>query len=142
MLAVLKNDRFKDRERKRDTEELLGTLTDERFAVLVNLGKKITDFGAEGGSAGPKAMGGPVAPAPGAGGDDDLLDETHGVNVQFQDTDDEDEEDGYEEVGDGVMVPWWRRGGKCYNGGWGGVSQEKMVGTNYGAREECRCASH
>lgn len=48
VLAVLKNDRLKDRERKKETESLLGsTLTEERFALLVNLGKKITDFGAK-----------------------------------------------------------------------------------------------
>ena len=47
VLTVLKNDRMKDKERKRETEGLLGPLADERFALLVNLGKKITDFGAE-----------------------------------------------------------------------------------------------
>ena len=96
MLAVLKNDRLKDRERKKDTEALLGNLTDERFAVLVNLGKKISDFGA-GGDGGPKAMGGPMGGSAGAQGEDDMLDETHGVNVQFEDTDEEDEEE-YEGV--------------------------------------------
>jgi hypothetical protein len=45
VLAVLKNDRLKDRERHRDAEVLLGGLTDERYALLVNLGKKITDLG-------------------------------------------------------------------------------------------------
>jgi pre-mRNA-splicing helicase BRR2 len=46
-LAVLKNDRLKEREKKRETESLLGNLAEERFALLVNLGKKITDFGTE-----------------------------------------------------------------------------------------------
>ena len=46
-MAVLKNDRMKDKERKKETELLLGMLTDERFALLVNLGKKITDWGAD-----------------------------------------------------------------------------------------------
>lgn len=46
-MAVLKNDRLKDREKKSDTESLLGSLADERFALLVNLGKKITDFGTD-----------------------------------------------------------------------------------------------
>ena len=36
----------KDKEKKVETEELLGSrLAEERFALLVNLGKKITDFG-------------------------------------------------------------------------------------------------
>lgn len=30
-----------------DTESLLGQLADELFALLVNLGKKITDFGTD-----------------------------------------------------------------------------------------------
>lgn len=48
VLEVLKNDRYKDREKKIQTEELLGPLTEERFALYVNLAKKITDFGNEG----------------------------------------------------------------------------------------------
>ena len=47
VLTVLKNDRMKDKERKKETEGLLGPLAEERFALLVNLGKKITDFGSE-----------------------------------------------------------------------------------------------
>lgn len=43
----MKNDRLKDKEKKTDTESLLGSLADERFALLVNLGKKITDFGTD-----------------------------------------------------------------------------------------------
>ena len=47
VLQVMKNDRLKDKERKKEVEELLGGLAEERFAVLVNLGKKITDWGQE-----------------------------------------------------------------------------------------------
>lgn len=36
---------MKDKERKREVEGLLGGLADERFALLVNLGKKISDWG-------------------------------------------------------------------------------------------------
>lgn len=43
------------------------TVAEERFALLVNLGKKITDFGSRG-----------------AGDDDENIDETYGINVQFQ----------------------------------------------------------
>lgn len=38
---------MKDKERKKEVESLLSTLADERFALLVNLGKKITDWGSE-----------------------------------------------------------------------------------------------
>lgn len=47
VLCVLKNDKLKEKEKKKETEALLGRLADERFALLVNLGKKITDFGAK-----------------------------------------------------------------------------------------------
>lgn len=47
VLAVLKNDRMKDKEKKKDVEGLLGSVPDERFALLVNLGRKITDWGQE-----------------------------------------------------------------------------------------------
>lgn len=46
-MAVLKNDRLKDKERRRDVERLLDKMPDERFALLVNLGKKISDWGAD-----------------------------------------------------------------------------------------------
>ena len=60
----------------------MGGLAEERFAVLVNLGKKITDFGHD-----QKAV---VS--------EDVLDETHGVNVQFEDSDEDEDEDAYDEV--------------------------------------------
>lgn len=44
ILDTLKNDRLKDKERKKEIELLVGPLMEERFAVLVNLGKKITDY--------------------------------------------------------------------------------------------------
>lgn len=41
---MLKNDKMREKEKKRDVESLLGGLAEERFALLVNLGKKITDW--------------------------------------------------------------------------------------------------
>jgi pre-mRNA-splicing helicase BRR2 len=38
---------LKDKEKKRETEALLGSIADERFALLTNLGKKINDFNTE-----------------------------------------------------------------------------------------------
>ena len=47
VLRTLKDDRMREKEKKKETEELLGSqLPEERFALLVNLGKKITDFSA------------------------------------------------------------------------------------------------
>lgn len=86
VLIILKNDRLKDRERKKEIESLLGNLADERFSQLVNLGKKITDWSNE---QLEKSM----------NNDDvnpDDMDETIGVKVMIED--DEDEEDEENEV--------------------------------------------
>lgn len=83
VLAVLKNDKLRDKERKKEVEEMLGALAQERYAVLVNLGKKITDFGTH---------------EEKVHADEQM--ETIGVNVQFDESDEDDDEDVYgEEVG-------------------------------------------
>ncbi|CAH1975270.1 unnamed protein product [Acanthoscelides obtectus] len=83
VLQVLKNDRLKEREKKKETEALLGTIADERFALLVNLGKKITDFGNE---ENKQTTG------------EENIDEQYGINVQFEESEEEDDEDMYGEV--------------------------------------------
>ena len=47
VLVVLKNERRKDKDKKLEVEELLGSLAEERFALLINLGKKISDWKAD-----------------------------------------------------------------------------------------------
>lgn len=81
VLVVLKNDRLKDPEKKKEIELLLGPIPDDRFALLVNLGKKITDFNIS---------------SPTEGNTE--IDETYGINVQFEESSDEDDEDAYGEV--------------------------------------------
>ena len=54
------------KDKKRDTEAFLGPLAEERFALLVNLCKKISDFGHD-----PSAN------------KDEGIDETYGIPVQF-----------------------------------------------------------
>lgn len=44
---MLKNDKMRDKERRREVEQLLGPADDTRYHVLVNLGKKITDYGGD-----------------------------------------------------------------------------------------------
>ncbi|BFY98347.1 hypothetical protein BsWGS_01387 [Bradybaena similaris] len=83
VLLVLKNDRMKDKEKKKEVESLLGEIADERFALLVNLGKKITDWSQEEKTQTNEAID---------------FDETYGVNVQFEESDDEDTADVYGEV--------------------------------------------
>lgn len=87
ILAVLKNERLKDREKKRDIDSLLGSVADERFALLVNLGKKISDFGSDAVSALGVVEG-------------EQIDETYGINVQFEESEEESDEDVYGEVRD------------------------------------------
>lgn len=43
-MATLKSEKIREKDRKKEVELLLGALTDERIAVLINLAKKITDF--------------------------------------------------------------------------------------------------
>ncbi|XP_061404387.1 U5 small nuclear ribonucleoprotein 200 kDa helicase [Lethenteron reissneri] len=82
VLAVLKSEKLRDKERRRDIEGLLGTLEDSRYHVLVNLGKKISDYGGE---THTQNM-------------DDNIDETYGVNVQFESDEEGGDEDVYGEV--------------------------------------------
>ncbi|XP_041988787.1 putative U5 small nuclear ribonucleoprotein 200 kDa helicase [Aricia agestis] len=81
VLVVLKNDKLKDPERKKEIEALLGSIPDERFALLVNLGKKITDFNVNTSTEG-----------------NTEIDETYGINVQFEESSEEDDEDAFGEV--------------------------------------------
>ncbi|KAG5281442.1 hypothetical protein AALO_G00072250 [Alosa alosa] len=84
VLAVLKSDKMRDKERRREVEQLLGVTDDTRYHVLVNLGKKISDYG------GDKEL----------QNMDDNIDETYGVNVQFESDEEEGDEDQYGEVRD------------------------------------------
>ena len=78
MLVTLKDKKQSDKEKKKETEALLGvTLPEERFALLTNLGKKITDFDLE-----PSKIE--------AGAEKGDIDETYGINVQFQESDEEE----------------------------------------------------
>lgn len=81
VLATLKSDKIRDKERKKEVELLLGALTEERYALLSNLGKKITDYSA--------SVGDEQRTAGGKGEED--IDETLGVNVQFEEDDEDDE---------------------------------------------------
>lgn len=79
----MKNDKLKDRDRKKDVEALLGPMAEERFALLVNLGKKISDFNAKPGS-------GAAA--------EDSIDDSMGINVQFEESEEEDDENPLGEI--------------------------------------------
>jgi pre-mRNA-splicing helicase BRR2 len=78
ILILLKNDKLRDKDRKNEIETLLSTkIPEQRFAFLVNLGKKISDWSTEDKT----------------GRDDEEIDATYGVNVEFDDSGDDDEGD-------------------------------------------------
>ncbi|KHN74055.1 Putative U5 small nuclear ribonucleoprotein helicase [Toxocara canis] len=86
VLTTLKSEKVREKDRKKEVELLLGPLTDERIAVLINLAKKITDFSIE--------------EDKNKFDNQDEIDETIGVNVQFDDSD--EEADGDEGVEDEI----------------------------------------
>lgn len=68
---------------------MIGPLPEERFALLVNLGKKITDFQTKTSEVSTRAV------------EEDTLAETHGINVQFDEQSDEDDDENvYGEIND------------------------------------------
>merc|ERR1712083_1288066 len=90
VLAAIKTDGVLDSERKKDVEEVLGSVSDEYFAELFRLAKQITDFGAD---VEDEEQDDTVRTKEG-------LDDAAGVAVVF-DEDDEDEEGQFiGEIGD------------------------------------------
>ncbi len=77
IIIILKNDKYKDKDRKREIEVLIGKMLDEKFSLLVNLGKKITDW------VDINELNKNI---------DDNIDET-GVKVMIGDDDEDDDED-------------------------------------------------
>lgn len=47
VLAELKRDDITEKKKKIEVEGLLGGMAEDRFALLVGLGKKITDYGVD-----------------------------------------------------------------------------------------------
>uniref|UniRef100_A0A914I9Y7 Brr2 N-terminal helicase PWI domain-containing protein n=1 Tax=Globodera rostochiensis TaxID=31243 RepID=A0A914I9Y7_GLORO len=83
ILLTLKLDSFREKEKKKEIEELLSIkLSDERFALFVNLSKKISDFNPEEEEEKMRDI-------------IDDVDDTTGVPVQFE-SDDEDDKMAYE----------------------------------------------
>ncbi|KIJ55099.1 hypothetical protein M422DRAFT_219656 [Sphaerobolus stellatus SS14] len=83
VLETLKNENLKDFDKKKDIEELLGSMGNETFSQLVNLSKKITDYGAED----------QTQVDPDIERKDAEIDDEVGVAVVFEDNEDEEEEE-------------------------------------------------
>jgi pre-mRNA-splicing helicase BRR2 len=87
VLETLKNENMKDFDKKKEVEEVFGPVTGETFSQLINLSKKITDYGAE-----DETMADPDMERKDAEIDDEV-----GVAVVFDEEEQEsDEEEGYE----------------------------------------------
>lgn len=87
VLETLKNENMKDFDKKKEVESILGTISNESFAQLVNLSKKVTDYGAE-----DEAIVDPDMERKDAEIDDEM-----GVAVVFDEEEQEsEEEEGYE----------------------------------------------
>ncbi|EOA39471.1 hypothetical protein CARUB_v10008066mg [Capsella rubella] len=80
ILAVLKNETFRNPEKKMEIEKLLNRIGSQEFDQLVSIGKLITDFQEGGDSGGGKAN------------EDEGLDDDLGVAVEFEENEEDDEE--------------------------------------------------
>lgn len=89
VLAILKNDAYRDDEKLRETRKLLKALESDAFSRLVVLGKRIADFALDDG----ERAADDGAAARGAAGDDDEMDKEMGVAVVFDEEDEEEESD-------------------------------------------------
>lgn len=96
VLENLKDENLKDLDKKKEVEGLLGAVSTETFTQLVNLSKKITDYGEEAAKLDNEDEDGkPRTRA------DELDDDNNGVAVVFdEDEEDEDEAEGDFEIRD------------------------------------------
>lgn len=76
ILQVMKSDKSKEKEKKKEIESLVGALNNDKFSVLSGLCRKITDFTFDDNTDKFKT--------------DDNLDDDYGVNVQFEESDEEE----------------------------------------------------
>ncbi|TFY55063.1 hypothetical protein EVJ58_g8480 [Rhodofomes roseus] len=89
VLESLKNDNLKDFDKKKEVEEVVSPISNEQFSQLLNLSKKITDYGAE-----DETMADPDMERKDAEIDDEM-----GVAVVFdEEEEEEEEEEGFELV--------------------------------------------
>ena len=87
VLSVLKNEKIKNPDKKKDIEKLLNPISNQLFDQLVSIGRLITDYQDGGDAAGSAA----------ANGNNEALDDDIGVAVEFEE-DDEEEESDYDQV--------------------------------------------
>lgn len=87
VLAVLKNEKIKNPDKKKEIEKLLNPISNQVFDQLISIGRLITDYQDGGDAAGSAA----------ANVSDEALDDDIGVAVEFEE-DEEEEESDYDQV--------------------------------------------
>ncbi|KAJ7219396.1 putative RNA helicase [Mycena pura] len=90
VLEYLKDENVKDFDKKRKIEDLIGSVSNEQFSQLVNLSKKITDYGAED----------EIVADPDMERKDAEIDEEVGVAVVFDEEEQEEEDEERFEIGE------------------------------------------
>jgi pre-mRNA-splicing helicase BRR2 len=95
VLETLKTEGLKDFDKKKEVQEIVGPLTNEAFAQLLNLSKKLTDYTAED----------EVMRDPDEERREGEIDDETGVAVLFDEEEEEEEEDRFEELGDASDTP-------------------------------------
>ena len=90
VLETLKTEGLKDFDKKKEVHEILGPLTNEAFAQLLNLSKKITDYAAED----------EVMRDPDEERREGEIDDETGVAVVFDEEEEEEDDDRFEDLGD------------------------------------------
>lgn len=88
VLSVLKNEKIKNPDKKKEIEKLLNTIPNQLFDQLVSIGRLITDYQDGGDAAGSSAA---------ASDGNEVLDDDIGVAVEFEE-DEEEEESDYDQV--------------------------------------------
>lgn len=83
VLSVLKNEKIKNPDKKKEIEKLLNSISNQLFDQLVSLGRLITDYQDGGDAVGSSA----------ANGNDEALDDDIGVAVEFEEDEEEEESD-------------------------------------------------
>ncbi|KAK9129134.1 hypothetical protein Sjap_009621 [Stephania japonica] len=89
VLAVLKNDKAKNPDKKKEIENMLNAIPNQTFDHLVSIGRLITDYQDDND---PNASAGPNAE------EEDALDNDIGVAVEFEQDEEEDDESDYDQV--------------------------------------------
>ncbi|KAF9624234.1 hypothetical protein IFM89_008969 [Coptis chinensis] len=125
VLAVIKNDKVKNPEKKKEIEKLLAKIEDKTFDELVSYGRRINDF---------QDVGDVSGVGNGEGNGEEALDDDIGVAVEFEEDEEEEEDSDYdlvpeeeEEDDDGTDV---HGSGAMQMGG--GIDDEDMQDANEG----------